>query len=34
MNLFAKLCKPPSTAVWIAMLAGMIVAVGVANGWW
>ena len=29
-----KLCQSPRPGVWVAMLAGMLVAIGVANGWW
>ena len=29
-----KLYSRPSIGAWTAMLVGMIVAIGVANGWW
>lgn len=28
-----KICQNPSPGAWIALLVGMFVAVGVANGW-
>jgi hypothetical protein len=29
-----KVCSPPSAGAWTAILVGIIVALGVSNGWW